>query len=149
MGATKIDHFTILVWIGVAGCLITIAGIVIYGMVKGNRQPNRAADVLELWCPHCHYALEADARLGQTVQCPSCHQLIQLVSNKNLPLIVAGYLCATLAIVICPPVFGLAGFACGVANSGRGQTGHGSAQMVMAILFTLIGMVFGAMTMQR
>jgi hypothetical protein len=64
-------------------------------------------------------------------------------------LLAAGYLCPCLALVLCPPIFGIAGLVIGLIHltRGRRRIGHGVAQIVLSILFTLIGMAVGVAVM--
>lgn len=54
-----------------------------------------------------------------------------------------GYVCCALAIVIAPILFAPAGFGLGIYNSKHGQSGHGTAQMVLAIVCGIIGFILG------
>lgn len=68
-------------------------------------------------------------------------------SQSPTGLIVAGYICSILALLCFPPVLGLAGFVIGIVNLTKGSTGHGVAQIVLAVVCGGIGMVVGAAMM--
>jgi hypothetical protein len=62
-------------------------------------------------------------------------------------LIVAGYVCAAVALLFLPPVFALAAFIIGIINLTRNQIGHGIAQIVLSVICGFFGMVIGAALM--
>jgi hypothetical protein len=70
-------------------------------------------------------------------------------TEKGRWLLAAGYLCPCLALVLWPPIFGIAGLVIGIIHltRGRRRIGHGVAQIVLSILFTLIGMALGVAVM--
>lgn len=59
-------------------------------------------------------------------------------------LIVAGYVCGGVALLFCPPGFGIAGIVIGIVNLTRGAVGHGIAQIVISVGCTTVGMMLGA-----
>ncbi len=59
-------------------------------------------------------------------------------------LIVAGYVCAVVALLFFPPAFGIAGLVIGIVNLSRGSTGHGIAQIVLSVTCAIFGMMIGA-----
>lgn len=48
-------------------------------------------------------------------------------------LIVAGYICGGLSLLILPPALGLAGTVCGIVTLAKGKTGHGIAQIIISV----------------
>ncbi len=58
-------------------------------------------------------------------------------------LIAAGYICAFVSLLFCPPGFGIAGVVIGIVNITRGHVGHGVAQIVISIFCTLLGIAIG------
>jgi hypothetical protein len=67
--------------------------------------------------------------------------------NKSNGLIVAGYVCAGLSLLLLPPALGLAGIICGIINLTRGQTGHGLAQIILSVTCGIFGLIIGAAMM--
>lgn len=63
---------------------------------------------------------------------------------ENKKLIVAGYVCGGLSLLIFPPALGLAGTVCGIMNLVKGNVGHGIAQIVISVTCSLFGMIWGA-----
>jgi len=59
-------------------------------------------------------------------------------------LIVAGYVCGGVALLFCPPGFGIAGIVIGIVNITRGAIGHGIAQIGISVGCTMVGMMLGA-----
>lgn len=59
-------------------------------------------------------------------------------------LIAAGYVCAAVAVLFLPPVFGLVAFIIGIINLTRNQIGHGIAQIVLSFICGFLGLVIGA-----
>ena len=70
-------------------------------------------------------------------------------ARPNTGLIVAGYICGVLSLMIPPPALGLAGLVCGIVNLTKGQTGHGLAQIVISVTCGIFGMILGAASMVR
>lgn len=62
-------------------------------------------------------------------------------------LIVAGYVCSAIALLILPPVFALIAFIIGIVNLTRNQIGHGIAQIVLSLICGFFGMIIGAAMM--
>ena len=67
--------------------------------------------------------------------------------KPNSGLIVAGYICGGLSLLLLPPALGLAGTVCGIINLSRGYTGHGIAQIVLSVTCGFFGMLIGASIM--
>jgi len=68
----------------------------------------------------------------------------QPAGTEGTGLIIAGYICAGISLLLCPPGFGLAGIVIGFINLARGAIGHGIAQIVISIGCALFGMILGA-----
>jgi hypothetical protein len=54
-----------------------------------------------------------------------------------------GYLCAGLSLAFLPILFAPAGFGLGVYNAAKGRAGHGIAQIMLSIVFGIVGMILG------
>ena len=64
-------------------------------------------------------------------------------------MIVSGYICAGVALVFCPIGFGIAAIVIGIKNCNGGRPGHGTAQIAIAIVTTIVGVIFGAYVMSH
>jgi hypothetical protein len=67
-------------------------------------------------------------------------------STKTAPgwTVPLGYICCAIAILFIPILFAPAGFGLGVYNSRHGESGHGTAQKVLAVVCGIVGMILGA-----
>lgn len=61
--------------------------------------------------------------------------------KKPLALIIAGYICAALCLVIAPLIFGIAAIVIGIITIRKGAKGHGIAHIVLAVLFTALSIL--------
>lgn len=68
-------------------------------------------------------------------------------ARSSTSLIAAGYACALVSLLFCPPFFGVAGLVIGIINLTRGAVGHGIAQIVLSLVFTALGMLAGMAAM--
>ncbi|RAR72552.1 zinc ribbon domain-containing protein [Flavobacterium aciduliphilum] len=55
-------------------------------------------------------------------------------------MIIAGYIVSFFSLFVFPIVFLIAGVTIGILNISKGEKGHGTAQIVISILFGTIGM---------
>lgn len=99
-------------------------------------------------CPHCGRKLRVmsgDNLLWVT--CPKCgekfdHQMTPSSGkSSSAGFIAAGYICGLLALFVLPPAFALAGVVCGLVNLAKGRTGHGVAQVAIAIGCGALGLL--------
>jgi ribosomal protein L37AE/L43A len=74
--------------------------------------------------------------INQPHQRPGYHPQQQ---GGSAGLIIGGYVCAALAIIIVPFLFSTAAFVFGCVNLAKGQTGHGVAQIVLSFVCGFIG----------
>jgi hypothetical protein len=65
-------------------------------------------------------------------------------SDGKKPMLIAGYVCAVVALVLFPPGFGLAAVAIGIIALVRDRVGHGIAIIVIGVTCGLFGMYFGS-----
>jgi hypothetical protein len=54
-----------------------------------------------------------------------------------------GYVCAGISLLFLPPLFALIALGCGIYNASKGRSGHGIAQIILAIGCGIIGMALG------
>ncbi|HKG24445.1 MAG TPA: hypothetical protein VKB09_02305 [Thermomicrobiales bacterium] len=66
-------------------------------------------------------------------------------STKMAPrwMVPLGYVCCAIAILFIPIPFAPAGFGLGIYNAKHGQSGHGTAQMVLSVVCGMIGFILG------
>jgi hypothetical protein len=67
-------------------------------------------------------------------------------SVKGWP-VPTGYVCAGISLFFLPPLFALIALGCGIYNATKGRTGHGIAQIILAIACGISGMILGAIVM--
>jgi hypothetical protein len=58
-------------------------------------------------------------------------------------LTVVGYICAVLALILCPPVFGIVGFTIGTLLARKGVFPHGNTIRFLSIILGVIGVFIG------
>lgn len=68
-------------------------------------------------------------------------------ANDGKALLIAGYLCGGLSLLILPPALGLAGLICGIITLVKGRVGHGIAMIIISVTCGLFGMIIGAAIM--
>lgn len=92
-------------------------------------------------CKHCGSMLnKQNGNIGESnTVAASVPQKTQ--SGKGT--IVAGYICGFLAILILPPILGIAGLILGIVNITKGNAGHGIAQIIISIVCGIIGSAIG------
>jgi hypothetical protein len=96
-------------------------------------------------CPQCGVPQNADAGEFAFSSHGTTPRAAKQAQGNGL--IVAGYVCAAIALLIFPPVFALVAFIIGIVNLTRNQIGHGIAQIVLAVICGFFGMVIGAAMM--
>jgi hypothetical protein len=57
--------------------------------------------------------------------------------------VIGGYLCALISLLLFPPAFAVAAFVLGIVSVAKGSVGHGIAIIILAAACGLIGMYFG------
>ena len=62
-------------------------------------------------------------------------------------LIIAGYVCGFLSLLLFPPALGLAGTVCGIVNLTKGRVGHGLAQIIISVTCGALGYIIGGAVM--
>lgn len=103
-------------------------------------------------CPFCGEMILTFAK-----KCKHCGEFIDDLRKRgpgrpqdgaaSSTLILPGYVCALVALLFLPPVFGAAAFILGILNLTRGHIGHGFAQLVLSGICTYFGMAIGAAVM--
>jgi len=89
-----------------------------------------------MYCKYCGKELGPHAR-----QCPNCGEEVTYTSGSGL--IVAGYVCAGLSLIIFPLPLGIAGAIIGAINIGKGRTTHGIVQIVLSVVLGMAGALLG------
>ena len=101
------------------------------------------------YCHRCGKIISSSAEIcpgcgvGQTPVTPNA----KAKEEGGKGLILAGYICGLLALLIFPPGLGLAGTVIGIVNLTKGRTGHGIAQIVISVTGGALGSIFGAATL--
>jgi hypothetical protein len=121
--------------------------------IKPAARDPRGGRARTLFCTACGKATseEAAARVGSSravVPLGRGNRAGESTDNGRW-LLAAGYLCPCLALVLWPPIFGIAGLVIGIIHLTRGRRRfvHGVAQIVLSILFTFIAMAVGIAVM--
>ena len=85
----------------------------------------------------------------EAVICPLCGVPTEVQKIKSpTGVIVAGYICAFLALFF-PLPLGLPAVLIGATNIFKGSTGHGIAQISIAVLLGIIGFIIGMAAFAR
>ena len=97
-----------------------------------------------VFCPDCGKEVSDSA-----TNCPNCSYPITKLRNNNTTiykineLIIVGYIAIFLSIFIFPIFFMLIGIILGVVNLTRGSIGHGILQIILSIIFGILGAFIG------
>ena len=101
-----------------------------------------------IFCPDCGKEVSDSA-----IACPNCaYPLSKLNSQISYPihpnnqLIIAGYLAIFLSLLILPIFFMLVGIILGIINLTKGAIGHGILQIVLSLLFGIVGTFIGILS---
>ncbi|MGG7036712.1 MAG: zinc-ribbon domain-containing protein [Flavobacterium sp.] len=101
-------------------------------------------------CPDCGKQVSDNANI-----CPNCaYPLSNLKNNvtkispitKNNELVVVGYIAVFLSLFIFPIFFMLVGLILGIINLTKGETGHGILQIVLSLIFGILGTFIGILS---
>ncbi len=101
-------------------------------------------------CPDCGKQVSDSADT-----CPNCaYPLSNLKNNtiKNIPiiqnneLVVTGYIVVFLSLLIFPVFFMLTGIIIGIINLTKGATTHGILQIVLSLIFGILGTFIGLLS---
>lgn len=80
-----------------------------------------------LTCPHCAFPLN---KLRSSTFYPAIH---------NNHLVIAGYIVVFLSLFILPIIFMITGIVLGIINITKGFTSHGILQIILALIFGILG----------
>lgn len=103
-----------------------------------------------MFCPDCGSEVSNHA-----IKCPKCsYPINRLFKNdialettpKNESIIWVGYLMAFLSLLIFPFLFMLIGVIIGIVNITKKEVGHGIAQIILSIIFGIIGTFLGVLS---
>jgi endogenous inhibitor of DNA gyrase (YacG/DUF329 family) len=102
-----------------------------------------------IFCPDCGKEVSDSA-----ITCPHCaYPLNRIKSNAMYPLVqnnqlvVAGYIVVFLSLLILPIIFMISGIVIGVINITKGSSGHGILQIILALIFGIIGTFMGILSL--
>ena len=98
-----------------------------------------------IFCPDCGKEVSDSAS-----NCPNCaYPLSRLKSEviypaqENNRLIVAGYIIAVLSLFILPILLMITGIVIGIVNMTKNEVGHGVLQIILSLIFGIIGTFLG------
>lgn len=101
-----------------------------------------------VYCPDCGKEVSDSA-----ISCPNCayplsklNTQISYQINPNNQLIIAGYVATFLSLLVLPIFFMLVGIVIGVINLTKGAIGHGILQIVLSLLFGIVGTFMGILS---
>jgi uncharacterized membrane protein YvbJ len=103
-----------------------------------------------IYCPDCGREVSDSA-----INCPNCAYPLSKLKNKNsrpIPiiqnneLVVTGYIIVFLSLFIFPILFMLIGLIIGIINITKGATGHGVLQIVLSLIFVILGTFIGILS---
>jgi len=102
-----------------------------------------------IFCPDCGKEVSDSAS-----KCPNCaYPLDKLKSNtiypahKNNQLIIAGYIVAFLSLFILPILLLITGIVIGIINVTKGAIGHGILQIILSLIFGILGTFLGILSL--
>ena len=96
-----------------------------------------------IFCPDCGKEVSDSA-----TNCPNCAYPLSKLKNQtptylpiyqNNQLVIAGYIAVILSFIIFPIFFMLIGIILGIINLTKGATGHGILQIVLSLIFGILG----------
>jgi len=104
-----------------------------------------------IFCPDCGKEVSDNANI-----CPNCAYPLSKLRNQtqefapvyqNNQLIIAGYIFAFLSFFIFPIFFMLVGIILGIINLVKGAIGHGILQIILSLIFGLLGTFIGILSL--
>lgn len=102
------------------------------------------------FCPDCGKEVSDSA-----TNCPNCAYPLSKLKNQtptytpiyqNNQLVIAGYIAVFLSFFIFPIFFMLIGIILGIINLTKGATGHGILQIVLSLIFGILGTFIGILS---
>lgn len=103
-----------------------------------------------IFCPDCGKEVSDSAS-----NCPNCAYPLSKLKNQepiytpiyqNNQLVIAGYIAVFLSFFIFPIFFMIIGVILGIINLSKGATGHGILQIVLSLIFGILGMLIGILS---
>lgn len=104
-----------------------------------------------IFCPDCGTSVS-----DQADKCPKCSYPINNlfkselkieVLKKSNAMVWTGYVMALLSIIFFPIFFMFFGIIFGIVNISRNEVGHGIAQIILSLIFGLLGTFLGFLTL--
>jgi uncharacterized membrane protein YvbJ len=104
-----------------------------------------------IFCPDCGKEVSDSA-----TNCPNCAYPLSKLKNQtptylpiyqNNQLVIAGYIAVILSFIIFPIFFMLIGIILGIINLTKGATGHGILQIVLSLIFGILGAFIGLISL--
>ncbi len=103
-----------------------------------------------IFCPDCGKEVSDNAN-----NCPNCAYPISKLKNhtqtftpvyQNNQLILAGYFAVFFSFFIFPVFFMIIGIIIGIINLTKGAIGHGILQIILSLLFGILGTFLGLLS---
>jgi len=103
-----------------------------------------------IFCPDCGKEVSESA-----TNCPNCAYPLSKLKNQkptyppiyqNNQLVIAGYIAVILSFIIFPIFFMLIGIILGIINLTKGATGHGILQIILSLIFGILGTFLGILS---
>nr|WP_315141487.1 zinc ribbon domain-containing protein [uncultured Flavobacterium sp.] len=104
-----------------------------------------------MFCPDCGKEVSDNA-----INCPNCAYPLSKLKNstkissinyQNNELIIVGYIAVFLSFFIFPIFFMLIGLILGIVNLSKGAVGHGILQIILSLVFGILGTLLGILSL--
>jgi lipopolysaccharide export LptBFGC system permease protein LptF len=104
-----------------------------------------------MFCPDCGKEVSDIA-----INCPNCAYPLSKLKNltkissinyQNNELIVVGYIAVFLSFFLFPIFFMLIGLILGIVNLSKGAIGHGVLQIILSLVFGILGTFLGILSL--
>ena len=103
-----------------------------------------------IFCPDCGKEVSDNANI-----CPNCAYPLSKLRNQPQPftpvyqnnqLVIAGYIAVFLSFFIFPIFFMIIGIILGIINLTKGAIGHGILQIILSLIFGILGTFMGILS---
>ena len=104
-----------------------------------------------IFCPDCGKEVSDSA-----MNCPNCAYPLNKLENyrknqtryyQNNELVIVGYIAVFLSFFIFPIFFMLVGIILGIVNLTKGAIGHGITQIILSLVFGILGTLLGILSL--
>jgi hypothetical protein len=100
-----------------------------------------------IYCPDCGRSVSDNVNF-----CPNCSYPLSRLKNltptytrspNNNLLVIVGYICVVLTFFGFPVLFMITGIVIGIVNITKGSIGHGILQIILSLIFGVLGILLG------